>query len=100
MSTLTLVRHGQAEVFQRESAALSPVGELQARALGEWWLRHGVTFDEVYCGALPRQARTAEVVADCYRAAGQRWPDAMRTPHGTNTTLPAYCEASCRRIRA
>jgi broad specificity phosphatase PhoE len=75
-----MVRHGQAEVFQRESAALSPVGELQARALGEWWLQHRVTFDEVYCGALPRQARTAEIVADCYRTAGQKWPDATAEP--------------------
>ena len=75
MSTLTLVRHGQAEPFQRESAKLTPLGETQAARLAEFWLRHGVRFDEVHCGGFPRQSRTEQVVAECFRAAGQPWPE-------------------------
>jgi broad specificity phosphatase PhoE len=75
VSTLTLVRHGQAEQFQRESAALSSLGEAQAGKLAEFWLRNQVRFDEVHCGALPRQARTEQMVAGCFRASGQAWPD-------------------------
>ncbi len=78
MSTLTLVRHGQAHPFQRENAALTAVGEAQAAKLAAFWLRNGVQFDEVYSGALPRQVRTEEVVAERFRAAGQAWPLAVR----------------------
>lgn len=74
MSTLTLVRHGQAEAFQQEKAALTVIGEAQAARLAQFWLRRGAEFDEVYSGTLPRQARTAEVLGECFRAAGRPWP--------------------------
>jgi broad specificity phosphatase PhoE len=77
VSTLTLVRHGQAHPFQRESAALTSLGEAQASKLAQFWLRAGVRFDEVHCGTLPRQARTEQVVAQCFRAAGEPWPAAV-----------------------
>jgi broad specificity phosphatase PhoE len=77
VSTLTLVRHGQAEPFQRESAALTSLGEAQAAKLAQFWLRNQVRFDEVYCGALARQARTQQVIATCFRASGQPWPEAQ-----------------------
>ena len=75
VSTLTLVRHGQSFPFQGERAALTATGEAQAEALARFWRRHEVRFDEVYCGALPRQVRTAEVVAN---ALG--WPAAVCDP--------------------
>jgi broad specificity phosphatase PhoE len=78
VSTLTLVRHGQAHPFQRESAALTSLGEAQGAKLAQFWLRGGVRFDEVHCGTLPRQLRTEEVVAQCFRAAGEPWPEAVR----------------------
>ena len=78
MSTLTLVRHGQAHPFQRESAALTPVGEAQAVKLAQFWLRNGVHFDEVYSGTLPRQVRTEQVVGECFQAASRPWPRAVR----------------------
>src|SRR5271163_3868 len=61
MSTLTVVRHAQARPFEEDSDQLSEVGEAQARALGEYWARHGIAFDEVWCGALTRHRRTAEL---------------------------------------
>lgn len=76
MSTLTLVRHGQAEPFQRESAALTSLGEAQAAKLAQFWLRHQVRFDEVHAGVLARQTRTEQVIAASFRASGQSWPEA------------------------
>lgn len=75
MSTLTLVRHGQATSFQRESGILSPLGETQARKLAEFWLQHGIGFDEAFTGTLVRQQRTGEIVAQVFREAGTRFPE-------------------------
>jgi len=83
VSTLTLVRHGQAAPFQRTDAALTSTGEAQAAKLAQFWLRNGARFDEVHCGALARQVRTAQVVAERFRDAGQSWPDA-RTDRSWN----------------
>ncbi len=74
MSRLFHVRHGQASFFSDDYDKLSELGERQARVLGEHWLRNGVRIDEVYCGRLKRQSRTAEVVGETFAAAGQRWP--------------------------
>jgi broad specificity phosphatase PhoE len=77
MSSLTLVRHGQATAFQRDGH-LTPLGESQARSLAEFWLRHGIGFDEVQSGTLARQVQTEQTVAACFRAAGLPWPEAVR----------------------
>lgn len=74
MGQLTLIRHGQARAFEQESDRLTELGELQARKLGEYWLRQNVSFDEVYCGTLVRHCQTAEIVRDCFVAAGRPWP--------------------------
>jgi len=76
VSTLTLVRHGQAEPFQWENSKLTAVGEAQAAKLAEFWLRHEIRFDEIHTGPLPRQARTEQVIAEAFRAAGRPWPEA------------------------
>ena len=78
MSTLTLVRHGQATPFEDVKDRLSTLGETQARKLGEFWTRLGVVFDEVYTGTLVRQQRTAEIVGAVYADAGMSWPAAQR----------------------
>jgi broad specificity phosphatase PhoE len=74
MSTLTLVRHGRACAFQRESDVLSAIGEKQARQLAAFWLKNGVHFHQVYTGTLVRQIRTELVVAESLRDAGACWP--------------------------
>ena len=76
MSTLCLVRHGQAASFQPEPAALTPLGETQAAKLAEYWLRRQISFGEVYTGTLARQVHTEEVVAARFREAGVPWPSA------------------------
>jgi broad specificity phosphatase PhoE len=61
MSTLTVVRHGQARPFDSNPDQLSALGEEQARALAEYWRRTGVAFDDVWSGSLLRQRQTAEL---------------------------------------
>jgi broad specificity phosphatase PhoE len=80
MGYLVLVRHGQARTFEKESDQLSTLGEEQARALGQYWIRQGVEFDEVYSGALTRQRRTAEIAGRCFVEAGLNWPELQTTP--------------------
>jgi broad specificity phosphatase PhoE len=64
MSTLTVVRHGQARPFQANSDCLSEVGEQQARALREYWARNAIAFDQVLCGSLTRHCQTAALATD------------------------------------
>jgi broad specificity phosphatase PhoE len=73
MSVLTLVRHGQARPFEKDSDRLSETGELQARALGEYWKRLGVTFDEVWCGSLRRHCQTQALACESF----PDWPQAQ-----------------------
>ncbi|MBI3865992.1 MAG: histidine phosphatase family protein [Planctomycetia bacterium] len=75
MSSLTLVRHGQADFFAADYDQLTPLGEKQARLLGEYWAAHGMGFDEVYTGPRVRQRRSAEIAGAAVRAAGLAWPE-------------------------
>ena len=80
MGTLLLVRHGQARPFEKDSDQLSPLGEEQARRLGQYWVERGVSFNEVYSGTLVRQRRTADIVGQCFVEAGLSWPERRSTP--------------------
>jgi len=73
MSTLTVVRHGQARPFDSNPDQLSPLGEEQARALGEYWKRLGITFDEVWSGSLQRQRQTAELACSIEPQISDDW---------------------------
>ena len=74
MSSLVLVRHGQATLFGGD-VDLSPVGEEQARRLGAYWVKHDAGFDEVYAGSLKRQVHTAELVGQAMTNAGLPWSE-------------------------
>ena len=80
MALLTLIRHGQASFLQDNYDKLSERGELQSKILGEYWLRTGATFDQVYQGPACRHLRTCEMVAEVYRQAGVRWPQPVTLP--------------------
>ena len=60
MTTLVLVRHGQASFGARNYDVLSPLGERQATLLGEHWRRCGLGFDASFSGTMQRQRVTAE----------------------------------------
>ncbi len=62
MSTLYLVRHGQASFGTANYDQLSPVGREQAALLGRFFADSGATIDRVYSGTLQRQRETAELI--------------------------------------
>ncbi|HTM52937.1 MAG TPA: phosphoglycerate mutase family protein, partial [Pirellulales bacterium] len=80
MSTLALVRHGQASFFSDNYDQLSPVGEQQARLLSEYWLKRGARFDQVYSGPRVRQLETAAIAGQAFVEAGLSWPEAVVVP--------------------
>jgi broad specificity phosphatase PhoE len=64
MGNLFLVRHGQASLGADDYDKLSPLGERQARRLGEHWAQRGQRFDAVYTGTLRRHAQTLAGIAE------------------------------------
>lgn len=60
MSTLVLVRHGQASFGARNYDQLSALGERQSVLLGEHWQRCGLGFEAAFSGTMQRQRVTAE----------------------------------------
>jgi broad specificity phosphatase PhoE len=74
MSVLTLVRHGQASYMEEDYDRLSPLGEEQARKLGEFWVRHDIRFDFCFHGPARRHVRTAEIAGEVVRRSGLPWP--------------------------
>jgi broad specificity phosphatase PhoE len=63
MSTLYLIRHGQASFGTDNYDQLSPIGEEQIRELGRYFSGLGERFDHIYSGSLRRQTQTAEIIA-------------------------------------
>ena len=64
MSTLILVRHGQATFGAETYDQLSPLGREQVRKLAAHWRGTGETFDCLYCGSLRRQRESAAELLD------------------------------------
>lgn len=65
MSTVYLVRHGQASFGAADYDALSPIGIEQSRALGSWAAKCMLEMDRVLVGEQQRHAQTAE---QCWKA--------------------------------
>jgi broad specificity phosphatase PhoE len=78
MSTLLLIRHGQATPFEDDTDRLSPLGERQAQAVGEFLTASGIVPNRVVHGPLVRQTRTALLAGEM--AAGDGWPAAEVLP--------------------
>ena len=73
MSTVYLVRHGQAGTRDAYDS-LSELGERQARLLGEHFISQGIRFASAYAGALTRQQQTAAQISAAYADAGVGFP--------------------------
>ncbi len=63
MSSLLLLRHGQASFGMADYDQLSPVGLRQAEATGAFLQQQGLSFDRALVGPRRRQLGTAQVVA-------------------------------------
>ena len=80
MSTLWVVRHGQASFFEDDYDRLSALGEEQARRLGALWAKRELKFDQVYCGPRVRHVETARLAGQQLSAAGIPWPESHTSP--------------------
>lgn len=61
MTTIYLIRHGQASIGTSNYDVLSANGRQQARVLGEHFAQLNLTFDQVISGTLQRQIDTASI---------------------------------------
>ena len=77
MSTLILIRHGQATPFEADTDRLSPLGEAQARAVGQYLAEAGLEPTDLLCGPLVRQRESARLATE---AAGGGWPEPRIDP--------------------
>jgi broad specificity phosphatase PhoE len=95
MSSLFLVRHGQASFLEEDYDRLSPLGQAQGRQLGAFWASRGLAPDAVFVGPRSRHADTLEACAGAFAAAGGRaFPPATMLPeldeHGADALLKAH----------
>ena len=82
MSTIYMIRHGQASFSSSNYDRLSGLGRMQSEILGEYLLRLGVAFDAVYAGSLQRQTHTAEIVLSRMAGPAQDNPAATALESG------------------
>ena len=80
MSTLLLVRHGQASLGAADYDVLSPLGIVQAGRVGAHLARMITTPAAIYCGPLRRQRDTATHLVAAARDAGHDFPDPIVAP--------------------
>jgi broad specificity phosphatase PhoE len=66
MSTLYLVRHGQASFGTDNYDQLSALGRRQVQVVGEYFAALGERIDRIYSGALSRQRETADLIAAAF----------------------------------
>jgi broad specificity phosphatase PhoE len=75
MGLLYLARHAQASFLQQNYDKLSPLGEAQARLLGEYWAQRKIVFDRVGVGPRERQKDTVNLVRNAYHRATLVFPE-------------------------
>ncbi len=99
MSTLHLIRHGQAGL-RDDYDRLSPLGQEQARCLAQWFLKEGITFDRLITGGLRRQKETAAIVAGAMAASGAAAPEIEEDPRWSEFDLDQVYAGIAPRIAA
>lgn len=77
MPRLIVARHGQASLMKANYDELSPRGRAQATALGEYFVRHDITFARVFTGPARRHHDTGILAGQAVQAASRPWPEAV-----------------------
>ena len=77
MSTLLLIRHGQASLHKSDYDQLSSLGEQQSQRLGRLLVERGVQLDALFMGPLRRHRQTTEQAVQAAIEAGVRLPPAV-----------------------
>ena len=78
MSTLYLIRHGQASFGAANYDVLSELGAAQSRRLGALWGERKTPIDACYAGPRTRQIDSATLALESARAAGMSYPEPER----------------------
>jgi broad specificity phosphatase PhoE len=78
MSTIFLIRHGQASFGKENYDELSERGYRQARLLAEHLINHNLSFDVMYTGTLERQISTADQLLEHLAESGKPQPELHR----------------------
>lgn len=99
MSTLYLIRHGQAGTRDNYDL-LSNLGQQQARYLGSHWATQSIALDAIYAGGLRRQQQTAQFFAEVLREYGQTIPDILVDEQWNEFSLAAVYRGLAARLCA
>jgi broad specificity phosphatase PhoE len=76
MSTLLLIRHGQASLHASDYDQLSPLGEKQSQRLGYLLAERNLKLDALYMGPLRRHRQTVEFAVAAAKDRGMLVPQA------------------------
>lgn len=74
MSSLYVIRHGQARFDSDNYDRLSSLGVRQSEILGDHLVRLGQKLDAIFCGSLTRQTQTVEAILSRLKKAGHNPP--------------------------
>jgi len=75
MTTLLVVRHGQASFGAENYDQLSSLGIKQSRRLGAWLAQRAIRLDAVWCGPLQRQIDTTRHLIGAAQENGLQLPE-------------------------
>lgn len=100
MSTLHLVRHGQASFGSGNYDVLSGIGRRQSAALAAHWLASGMRPDRIYAGEMQRQRESARVVIEAYAAAETPLPPAEILPQLNEYSFQPLLRAHAEHLRS
>jgi broad specificity phosphatase PhoE len=100
VSTLIVIRHGQASFGTPDYDRLTELGVEQSRRLGEHFAREGLTIDSMWVGPRLRQRDTARHMRAAGRAAGADWPEPELVPALDEYPAEAIVRQSLPRLLA
>jgi broad specificity phosphatase PhoE len=98
VSTLLLIRHGQASLGAADYDVLSPLGIVQSGRVGDYLARMIATPTAIYHGPLRRQRDTAAHIITAARAAGVDYPAPQGLPGLDEYPAIAVMQRHLRRL--
>jgi broad specificity phosphatase PhoE len=99
LSTLYLIRHGQAGTRDNYDQ-LSEVGQQQAQRLGYYWATQQPPLDVVYAGSLQRQQQTAQIFSENVRILGGTTPSPLVDERWCEFSLAAVYQGLATKLCA
>ncbi|MBU6376979.1 MAG: phosphoglycerate mutase family protein [Gammaproteobacteria bacterium] len=94
MSTIHLIRHGQASFGTADYDRLSALGERQIQHLRDHYVRSAQAIDAIYSGTLRRQRATAEILAATPQARSEVRSQPAFDEYDADTLLRVHAEIS------